>query len=256
MTTPTNRSPFSFEAFSTFTALGVYRFTIGVPLDFLTKTQIMTHSLSGVQLKDLRLGYQAKIVQYLFVKQVEAYTTTLASHIVPIDLPPAMRGLMMASLATPVDVFIRNGVNATHTRLVQKQSLREVIQEVRHIWLKGYLSTLGHRLVSSWSFMGPYMYLHEKFPDHPAAVGAFVGVGIQVPITSPFYVTAVLRQAKRAPEDPALPPSLWGLMKHVSKTEGAIKGLFLRGLGLRCLHSALTSSLVMHYYEKYNLIYR
>ena len=258
MTNPSDHS--RLNVFSAITTLSIYRFGVGVPLDYLTKKQIMEkwsfwNTIRSTHVTDLRLGYQAKLAQYFVLTHTDAYALGVVSQITPTDLSPAMRGVVIATLSTPIEVVIRNALNSTHTRQVQRQKLVHILQDGHNVWRKGYLSTLGHRYLSSLFFMGPYMHLYDKFPKHPAAVATVSGL-VQVTITAPFFVTAALRQAITNPNDPPLPKSLWGLMKHVAKTRGVMKGLFLPGLGLRSIHSIATSALVMGVMEKYKLIHR
>ena len=246
--------------FSAITTLSIYRFSIGVPLDYLTKKQIVErwsfwNMVKSTHVTDLRLGYQVKLAQYFVLTHTDAYALGVVSQITPTDLPPALRGVIIATLSTPIQVIIRNGLNSTHTRLVQKQKLTHILQDGHNIWRKGYLSTLGHRYLSSLVFMGPYMHLYNQFPEHPAAVATASGLG-QVIVTAPFFITAAVRQAKPNPGDLPLPKSLWGLMKQTAKTQGVFSGLFLPGLGLRSIHSIATSALVMGVMEKYGLIHR
>lgn len=258
MTTPSDRS--RLNTFAAITTLSIYRFSIGVPLDYLTKKQIVErwsfwNTIRSTHVMDLRLGYQAKLAQYFVLTHTDAYALGFVSKITPTDLPPALRGVIIATLSTPLEVIARNALNSAHTRLVQRQKLSHIVKDGLTIWKKGYLSTLGHRYLSSLVFMGPYMHLYNQFPEHPAAVATASGLG-QVIVTAPFFVTAALRQAQPKPNDPPLPKSLWGLLKQTAKTSGIVKGLFLPGLWFRGIHSIATSALVMGVMEKFKLIHR
>jgi hypothetical protein len=204
--------------------------------------------------RDLVRGWEPKLFYYLSATYVSAFATKFASSQTPTDLPPAVRGFIIGAISTPIEVLARNALNSIHTRRTQKQPFVDILKDGGRVWRNGFISALGHRGLSNVIFMGSYMPLFEILQNGPLT-GTIVGMGIQVPLTAPLFITAVLRQAQLGPGEAPLPKSLWGLFKHIAKTKGVAK-MFLPGLGLRLVHSGATSAVVSKLYEDNKVIHR
>lgn len=116
-------------------------------------------------------------------------------------------------------------------------------------FIQGSSSAFLHRSASGALFWSVYEKLKEQNPSHPMLVSTFSGT-VQVVLTSPFYITAIYRQRKEAPQE-----YLYQTTMHLFKTRG-LPGLFLSALGPRLVHSAITTYPLMWVMEKLQLIHR
>ncbi len=243
-----------------FTGFTAYRLVIGIPLDGLTKREIIYRSttwkvLQSTPLLDYRKGAQPSALKYFSTSYVQLGTTWVASWITPTGLPPTIRGAMIGTITTCLDTSVKNVWGVLATRFIQGEGWEVLQRERFSLVTKGLSSAMLHRGLSSTIYWSLYEPLHKRFPEHTFGVGFGVGI-FQVCSTAPFYITAVRRQAKLKEGEPPLPKNLWGVMKEIARTEGIVRGLFLRGLFPRLIHSALTSGPLMYLLEKFKLIHR
>lgn len=248
------------DLISTFTGFTAYRLIIGIPLDGVTKREIIDRSttwkvLQQTPLLDYRRGAQPNAIKYFSTSYVQLGTTWCASWITPTGLPPSIRGAMIGTITTCLDTSVKNVWGVLVTRFIQGEGWDVLKRERFSLATKGLYSAMLHRGVSSTIYWSLYEPLHKRFPEHTLGVGFGVGM-FQVCSTAPFYITAVRRQAKPKEGTPPLPKTLLGLMKEIARTEGVVRGLFLRGLFPRLIHSALTSGPLMYLLEKYKVIHR
>lgn len=237
-----------------------YRLAVGVPLDGITKREILEQTttwrvIRSTPVLELRRGFQPNAVKYLTSSYLQFGSTWVASYATPVELPPAMRGIMIGMITSSMEASVKNIWNVLVTRFIQGQGWSVLKQEGTALLTRGLSPALLHRGLSSSIYWGLYEPLHKRYPEHTFAVGSGVGV-FQVCATAPFYITAVRRQAKLKEGEPPLPKSLTDLFKLIARTEGVGRGLFLRGVVPRLVHSALTSGPLMFTLEKYNLIHR
>ena len=243
---------------SFFTGFAAYRLAVGVPLDGLTKREILEKTTTWKVLQttpvfEFRRGFQPNAIKYFTATYLQTSSTWIASNAIPTKLPPALRGVMMGITTSSLEVSVKNVSNVLVTRFIQGQGWNVIRQEGASLLTKGLSPALLHRGLSSSIYWGFYEPLHHHYPNHPFWVGLSVGI-FQVCLTSPFYITAVQRQAKISEKTP--PKTLINLFRLIAKNEGLRRGLFLRGLMPRLVHSALTSGPLMFLFEKYNLIHR
>ncbi|MGH2613050.1 MAG: hypothetical protein ACRDFB_08400, partial [Rhabdochlamydiaceae bacterium] len=244
--------------FSYFTGFTVYRLGIGVPLDGLTKREILEKTtplkiMQTTPILELRKGFQPNAIKYFTSSYVQVGSTWIASHATPTQLPPTLRGAMIGMITSSMEASVKNVWNVLVTRFIQGEGWSVLQKEGASLLTKGLSPALLHRGSSSILYWSLYEPFHKKYPNHPVEVGLSVGI-FQVCSTSPFYVAAVVRQAK--PGDKLLPKSLIALFRLIAKNEGVGQGLFLRGLAPRLVHSILTSGPLMFLLEKYKLIHR
>ncbi|MBP7075234.1 MAG: hypothetical protein KBA81_07620 [Rhabdochlamydiaceae bacterium] len=258
MAASTDHSLISF--FSYFTGFSAYRLAIGVPLEGVTKREILERKttlkvIQSTPVLELRRGFQPNAIKYLSSSYLQIGSTWLASSLTPTQLPPTLRGVLIGVLTTSMEASVRNVWNVLVTRFIQGDNWNVVQKEGVSLLTKGLSPALLHRGFSSTVYWGLYEPLHNRYPGNPFGVGFAVGI-IQVLSTSPFYIATVRRQAKLNPGEAPLPKSLRDLMKQIAKSEGVVRGLFVRGLTPRLIHSTLTSGPLMFMLEKYHIIHR
>ena len=239
--------------FYQFTGFTAWRLAVGVPLDGITKREILENKttlsiLRATPFRELGRGFQPNAFKYLTSSYLQLGSTWVASRITPTELPPVVRGVMFGIFTSSMEASVKNVFNVLVTRFIQGEGWSMVWKEGPALLTKGLFPALLHRGFSSALYFGLYEPLHKKYPQHTFAVGFGVGI-TQVVITSPFYQAAVLQQAK--PTVPPLPESLNELFKRIFK-----KGLAIRGIAPRLVHSALTSGPLMYLLEKHQLIHR
>lgn len=260
--------------FYQFTGFTAWRLAIGVPLDGITKREILEKKTTVTVLRttpflELGRGFQPNAIKYFSSSYLQLGSTWVASYITPTDLPPAVRGALFGLFTSSIEASVKNVSNVLVTRFIQGDGWSVVRKEGPALLTKGLSPALLHRGFSSAFYWGLYEPLHKQYPHHTFTIGFGVGI-IQVVASSPFYVAAVLRQAK-----PPHPEHLSRLYSHMFKT-GVVKrnlapqqknlaaliqhvfktGLVKRGIVPRLVHSALTSGPLMVLLEQNKVIHR
>lgn len=245
------------NAFFSFSGFSLYRAVIGTPLDGIAKREILSFIptttwkvIRSVNPLDLWKGFQPTSLRLFTRTYAQVISFNVSSRIAPKQLDPALRGALIGLGSSFIEVGVNNAFNSLATRFVQGQGWNVLKQEGPGLLTKGFSSALLHRNLSGIIFWSVYEKLNHITSYHPAysAVGAGV---IQVSLTSPLYITMILRQGKASTSE-----SLWYLFKRIRREKGGLKGLFFPGLVPRLVHSLATSSFFMMLLEENRIILR
>jgi len=244
--------------FGAYAAFPTYRIVAGFPFYTTGKREILsnTHALDVIKLFREKKGEFSKgfkpYAGLCLTFYTQPATTFAATKLVPTDLSPATRGFLIGWLTSSFDAALKNPLNSIFVRVIEHQKPSEMIKEGPRLLWRGITFNLLHRWSSGIVFWSLYEPLHKRMPDRPLSIGFAVGL-IQTAATSPFYIAYTLSQSKFDPFPGTYPIAY---LRNVARTRGVWKGLFLRGLLPRSLHSAITSAPLMYILEKYNLIHR
>lgn len=244
-------------AFLSFSALSIYRTSLTTPLEGITKREILSESptttvkvIRSTPFIDLWKGLQPNSLRTFTKTYTQIASFKVASWSVPTQLDPGVRGILIGTLSSGLEAGVTNAWNVLITRFIQGQGWGVIKQEGPRLLSKGFIPAFIHRSSSGSIFFGVYEKLNQVYPNHPAWSGVCAGL-VQVTLTSPFYITTVLRQGKNPPSERLVP-----LIFKIGKTQGWMRGLVFRGLIPRSIQSVATSAPLMILLEKYGILHR